>query len=189
MNINHLLYQKNLTKYKLSKISGVPFTVISEISTGKSKLMNCTAGTVYKLAKALDITMEDLLAGNIIHSQNFEAYKSNICHQVKDMGDINFIITILEADEIRNLYLKQRYLESLYLLAMVDYLSRENNLPACNEYNDIRKAKLKETIYPASILTMCAILNSNTPKEESKNEAIPEFMRFNIVESEIRNVC
>jgi len=189
MNINQLLKRKNLTKYKLSKISGVPFTIISEITTGKSKLKNCTAGTVFKLAKALDMTVEDLLADNMLCRQSFEIYKSNICHLVKNIGDIDFIIATLETDEIRNLYRKQQYPESLYLLAMVDYLSRENNLPVCKEYNDIRMTKLKEPIYPASILTMCAILNSDTPKEESKNEAISEFMRFNIIESEIRNVC
>jgi len=189
MNIYQLLRKKNLSKYKLSKISGVPFTIVSEITTGKSKLKNCSAGTVYKLAKALDVTMEDLLADSMAYRQNFETYKSNICHMIKDMGDIDFIIKTLEEDKIRNLYQKQWYPESLYLLAMVDYLSRENDLPVCAEYNDIRMAKLMKPIYPESILTMCAILKSEIPKEESKNEAIPEFMRFNIVESEIRNVC
>jgi len=189
MNINSLLQQKNLTKYKLSKISGVPFTIISDITTGKSKIKNCTAGTLYKLAKTLNVTMEDLLDDSMVYRQNFETYKSNICHLVKNMGDINFIINILEANKIRYLYQKQWYPESLYLLAMVDYLSRENLLPICADYNDIRITKLKEPIYPESILTMCAILNSDIPKKESENEAIPEFMRFNIVESEIRNVC
>ena len=59
----------------------------------------------------------------------------------------------------------------------------------CAEYNDIRIAKLKETIYPAGILMMCAILKSDVPKNNSRKEAIPEFMRFNIIESEVRNVC
>ena len=189
MNINHLLKHKNLSKYKLSKISGVSFTIISEITTGKSKIKNCTAGTLYKLAKALNITMEDLLADSVAFRQNFETYKSNICHMVKDTGDINFIITTLKSNKIRILYQRQWYPECLYLLAMVDYLSRENNIPICAEYDDIRIARLKEPIYPSSILTMCAILNSDAPKNESHNEAIPEFMRFNIIESEIRNVC
>ena len=61
----------------------------------------------------------------------FETFKSNICHQVKDMGDIAFIITILENNTIRCLYNKKWYLESLYLLAMLDYLSRLNDLPIC----------------------------------------------------------
>ena len=188
MNLNDLLKQKNMTKYRLSKVSGVPFTTVSEITTGKSKIKNCTGETLYKLAKALDVTIDDLLAESIEHRQNFETYKSNVCHMVKDMGDIDFIIDTLESDKIRKLYQKKWYPESLYLLAMVDYLSRENGLSICNEYNDIRAAKLQEPIYPSSVITMCAAFKSDAPKEESVMEAIPEFMRFNIVESEVRNV-
>ena len=106
MNINELLRQKNLTKYKLSKISGVPFTTISEITTGKSNIKNCTAETLYKLAKALDVSMESLVADTMEYRQSFETYKSNICHMVKDMGDIDFIIDTLESDKIRKLYKK-----------------------------------------------------------------------------------
>ena len=67
MNINELIKQKNITKYKLSKISGVPFTTISEITTGKSKIKNCTAETLYKLAKALGLKWNavDFEAGTI----------------------------------------------------------------------------------------------------------------------------
>jgi hypothetical protein len=35
---------------------------------------------------------------------------------------------------------------------MLDYLSRENDLPICVEYNDIRATTLKKPIYPASII-------------------------------------
>ncbi|MCL1808633.1 MAG: helix-turn-helix transcriptional regulator [Clostridiales bacterium] len=189
MNINELLKQKGITKYRLSKTSGVPFTTISEITTGKSKIKNCTGDTLYRIAKSLDVTIEELLADSMEYRQGFEAYKSNICHAVKDLGDIDFIIATLESDTIRKLYQRRWYPESLYLLAMVDYLSRLNGLPACAQYNDIRAVKLKETIYPASILTLSAALKSDAPKTDSIREAIPEFMRFNIVESEVRDVC
>ena len=188
MLINELLKQKNMTKYRLSQISGLPFTTISEITTGKSKIKNCTGETLYKLAKSLDVTIEYLLSDSIEYRSDFEIYKSNICHLVKDMGDMKFIIETLESGKIRKLYKKKWYPECLYLLAMIDYLSRENDLPLCDEYNDIRKIKLEETIYPSSILTMCAAFENDTPKIESVNEAIPEFMKFNIVENEVRNV-
>ena len=119
----------------------------------------------------------------------FETYKSNICHLVKNIGDMDFIIDTLESDKIRKLYQKQWYPESLYLLAMVDYLSRENGLPLCEEYGDIRAAKLHNPIYPAGVLAMCAAMQSDAPKRESIAEAIPEFLRFNIIESDVRNVC
>jgi len=38
---------------------------------------------------------------------NFELFKSNICHLVKDMGDMDFIIDVLEANEIRKFFDKK----------------------------------------------------------------------------------
>ena len=189
MNLNDYLEENNMTKYQFAKDSGVPFTTISEITTGKTKIQNCTGATLYKLAKAMDVAIEDLLADSMEYRPAFEIFKSNVCHMVKDRGDIDFIIEILESDKIRELYKRKWYPESLYLLAMVDYLSRENDLPVAAEYSDIRAVKLADPIFPVSILTMCAAMKSDTPKEESLKESIPEFMRFNIVENEIRNVC
>ena len=188
MNFNELLIQKNITKYRVSKISGVPFATISDISTGKTKIEKCSADTLYKLARALDVTMEDLIADSMEYRSSFETFKSNVCHMVHDMGDIDFIIDTLESDKIRKLYQKRWYPESLYLLAMVDYLSRENDLPICTNYNDIRACKLNSAIYPASVIVAAAATKNNKLKEESLMASIPEFKRFNIAENEVRNV-
>ena len=188
MNINELLEQKNITKYKLSKISGVPQTTIIDICSGKAKIEKCSADTLYKIAKALDISMEMLIEESMEYRAEFEIFKSNICHLVKDMGDMDFIIETLETDKIRKLYQKRWYPESLYLLAMIDYLSRENDLPLCKEYNDIRKSSLTEPIFPASIIAMSVASKNDKYKIDSLTAAIPEFIRFNIVESEVRNV-
>lgn len=188
MNFNDLLKQKNITKYRLSKISEVPFATISDISTGKAKIEKCSGDTLYKLAKALGVTMEDLIADNMEYRSSFETFKSNVCHMVHDLGDINFIIDTLESGKIRKLYQMRWYPESLYLLAMVDYLSRENDLPICAEYSDIRKARLREPIFPASVIAISSVSKSEHPKQDSFDRAIPEFKRFNIVESEVRNV-
>ena len=72
MNINDILQQKNMTKYKLSKISGVAFTTVSEITTGKTNIKNCTGETLYKIADALDVRIEDLLAESMEYRQSFE---------------------------------------------------------------------------------------------------------------------
>lgn len=188
MNINNLLKEKNMSKYRLAKDSGVPYTTISEITTGKSKIKNCTGDTLYRLAKTLHVTMEDLLADSMEHRQSFDVYKSNVCHMVKDMGDMDFIIEVLETDKIRKLHQRQWYRESLYLLAMLDYLSRENDLPICEEYDDIRSTRLSEPVYPLSVIAMSELAHSDQPKKDSFAHAIPEFKRFNIVEGEVRNV-
>jgi len=188
MNLNDLLKQKNMTKYKLSKISGIPFSTISDISTGRAKIENCSGETLYRLSKALNVTMEDLIADSMEYRQSFENYKSTVCQTLKEMGDIDFIIETLESNEIRKLYNRHWYPESLYLLAMVDYLSRENGLPLCTEYSDIRMARLREQIYPAGVVAMCAASESERYKKESYDSAIPEFRRAGIIEGEVRNV-
>ena len=188
MAIEKLLDQQGLTKYRLSKISGVPYATVNDICNGKVKVEKCSVETVYRLSRALNTTMETFIEDAVECRSGFETFKSNICHQVHDMGDISFIIDTLKSGRIRKYFDKQWYPESLYLLAMVDYLSRENSLPLCKDYNDIRAVRLQTTIYPSSILALCAAINSDEPKNESAEASIPEFIRFNIVEGEVRNV-
>ena len=188
MNINTMLEKKSITKYRLAKISGIPQTTVIDICSGKAKIENCSAVTVYKLAKTLGVTMESLIVSNVEYRPSFETFKSNVCHAVKDLGDLDFLIGTLESGRIRELYERGWYAESLYLLSMVDYLSNENGFPLCDEYGDIRQAKLRRKIYPAGVLALCAAFKSDEPKRESLREAIPEFLRHNIVEAEVRNV-
>lgn len=52
---------------------------------------------------------------------SFELFKSNVCHWLKEEGDIDFLIQVLESDLIRKYYNRKWYLESFYLLGMLDY--------------------------------------------------------------------
>lgn len=119
---------------------------------------------------------------------HFEIFKSSICHLVKDKGDMDFIIDVLRENEIRKYWDRKWYPESFYLLAMLDYLCRENGLPICKDYDDIRKYKLSEPIYPRDIMVAAKLSPALDEREASVENAIPEFLRFNIVEGEIRNV-
>ena len=119
---------------------------------------------------------------------SFEVFKSNTCHYVKDMGDLDFIAAILKSDEVRKLYKKYWYPEALYLLAMLDYLSRINDIPLCTRYNDLRKCKLERPVYPVGVLLYSEVLQSDEPLRIAGEEAIPEFKQFNIIESDVRNV-
>ena len=118
----------------------------------------------------------------------FELFKSNVCHKLKALGDINFLIDTIESKDIIDYYNRSWYPECLYLLAMVDYISRENDVPLCEEYNQYRKLKLNDTIYPSSILSATAASNNNEIIERALKNAIPEFLQFNIVEGDVRNV-
>ena len=195
MDLTSLLKERNLSVYQCSKESGVPYTTLLDILKRKTRIEKCTAETIYKFVKALNVEMEELLIecfkedDTIPYRRDFEIYKSNVCHLVKDKGDIDFIIDTLKKNEIRTYWERKWYPESFYLLAMVDYLSRENDLPLCNDYKDIRNYMLPEPLYPRDIILTAQLDALLDVKEQSLKEAIPEFLRFNIVESEIRNVC
>lgn len=188
MNICEILNQKHLSKYRVAKNSGIPYMTLNDICSGKTNLGRCSADTVYKLAKELNIPMEELLEPVIEARPSFDLFKSNVCHRLKELGDIDFLIDAIERDDITAYYKKTWYPESLYLLAMVDYISRINNVPLCDSFDEIRKLKLKKPVYPSSVIAASAVAKDERILEEAKAASIPEFMRFNIVESEIRNV-
>ena len=57
MIIEDLLSRREMTKYRLAVESGVPHATLNDICSGKTKLEKCSAETVYKLAKALGVSM------------------------------------------------------------------------------------------------------------------------------------
>ena len=61
MDLQELFNSRNMSKYQLSKISGVPKTTIMDICSGKSSLEKCNAKTIYQIAKALNCSMEDIM--------------------------------------------------------------------------------------------------------------------------------
>ena len=119
---------------------------------------------------------------------DFEVFKSNISHTEKDKGDLDFIIELLQADDIRTYWNQKQYPEALYLLAMLDYLSRINEIPLCTRYDDMRKCSLDRMIYPKDVILLDKLMPEKEMKKQSVEEGIPEFLRFHIIESDIRNV-
>ena len=71
-----------------------------------------------------------------------EAYK-NYCEdldqKIKEMGELNFLVSYLKNNEVSILYNLNRKKESKYLLALVDELCVKYNFPLCKEYDEIRE--------------------------------------------------
>ena len=61
MTINELLAENGMTKYRLAKLSGVPHTTLNDICNGKTRIEKCSGETLYKLAKALCVSIETLM--------------------------------------------------------------------------------------------------------------------------------
>lgn len=182
-----LLNDKRMSVYQCSKISGIPYTTLLEVVNGKTDINKCSAETVYRLAKALNIDMESLLQRNDI--DEFETFKSNIKHLLKEKGDFLFLIETYLNDDIRKYWNNYQKAKALYLLSTVDYLSRINNLPIAEDYNDLRNYVLTKTLLSED-LRLSKVLNSNLNIEKNAlKDSIPEFARFNIVERDLRDVA
>lgn len=188
MMIQEILDTKHYSKYRVAKLSNLPYMTLNDICKGKTRLEKCSAETVYRLAQALDVSVEDLLADYLLNRSSFDNFKSAICHRVKEKGDLGFILDTIQSGDIQRYYQRKWYPESLYLLAMVDYLSKENGIPLCDEYNDLRHAKLEKPIYPAGVLAVSAAAQNDDALRRAEKSAIPEFKQYNIIESEVRNV-
>lgn len=61
MDLQTLLEQKNISRYRLSQMSGVPKTTVLDICSGKSSIENCNAKTILQLSKALGCSMEEVM--------------------------------------------------------------------------------------------------------------------------------
>ena len=75
MIIEDLLIKRNCTKYRLAIQAGVPHATLSDICSGKTRIEKCSAETVYRLAKALNVSMELLTEDGIRQSEREQAYE------------------------------------------------------------------------------------------------------------------
>ncbi|MCI8525917.1 MAG: hypothetical protein HFF17_08360 [Oscillospiraceae bacterium] len=94
---------------------------------------------------------------------SFEPLKRHICHQLRRLRDIGFILDTL------------------------DYISRINGVPLAGEYEDLRQCRPKTTLYPSGILAVCAAANSDAARADAVRNSIPAFIRFHILEGEVRD--
>ena len=183
------LKEKNMTVYECSKKSKIPYSTLSDLAKGKKQIEKCSCDTVYKLAKALDTTVEFLIEElHIPKRPDFELFKSNVCHDIKRKGDLNFIIDIISSHTIQDYWSIKWYLEAMYLIGILDYLCRVNNIPKCSDYDLYRGYKMDNLIVPRSVLYTEMFVRGTEYREKCIRNSIPELLNFNIVEGDIRNV-
>ena len=65
MIVDILMDRNHMTKYWLSRSSGIPHATLNDICSGKTKIEKCTAETIYRLAQALNVSMEQLVETGI----------------------------------------------------------------------------------------------------------------------------
>ena len=64
-----------MTKYILAKRAGIANATVSELCSGKTSIEKCSAGTIYKIAKVLNVPMEDLLEERMTELERERSYE------------------------------------------------------------------------------------------------------------------
>lgn len=91
MSLQALLDMRNISMYRLSKMSGVSKTVIIDICSGKSAIENCTAKTVYSISRALGLSVEDMMKAC---SDFYFDEEDGCCDNSTVLGAVDFITGI-----------------------------------------------------------------------------------------------
>ncbi|MCR5595244.1 MAG: helix-turn-helix transcriptional regulator [Lachnospiraceae bacterium] len=183
MYIKKYLEDKGISIYKLANDAKVAYPTVFNIVNGKVDILNCALGVIKKISDALNLSIDEFMT-LCDKNYSFALFRSEQCHLVKRMGEIDYVINTLESGVIEHYWKLDMRAESFYMLAMLDYLSKRNELPLCEEYNEIRKYKLEKKIYPADTELSNKLLAKDSYKE-ALSHAIPEFLEYNIVECEV----
>ena len=89
-----ILEEKNLSLYRLEKESHISHATIFDLYNEKSDIKKCSVELIFKLAVALDMDVKELYSyltysnlNLISYSREFDLFKSNVCHELNNIGD------------------------------------------------------------------------------------------------------
>ena len=206
MYLNELMNACHMSRAELSARSNIPESTLRAILNGKAQLDRCEAATLYNIAYALDVSVEDILEGywdalerdapsrTSVHDENslmnFYVLADSMLGRLRATGDLAFIDGIDQNEWIERLYQGREYRCALFLLGMMDYLCRKNGVRQVARYDEYRKARLDGPVYALRTLNVNdddgAFQRART---EAENSAIPELGRYGIymTEEDIRH--
>lgn len=188
-----LLEQKNISLYRLERISGIPHATLSDIYNEKVDIKNVSVQVFNKLAKALKMKMDKLYAIltyedmlNVSFNKEFDLFKSNICQELKRLGDKKFLEKYIHTNVIQNHIENCNIPKALYLVSLIDYLCEKHKLPQIKDFDNVRQYSIKNVVVSESLYRLME--SKQTTISEIYKESIPLFLNHHIIESEIENV-
>ncbi len=189
-----ILNSKNMSLYELEKASSISHATLNDIYNERSNINNCTISIMSKLADALKMNIDELYKtlnydnlSLFAYSSDFDLFKSDTLQRLKVSDEVAFVANVINLKEIDNYFYDKKYLESLYLLSLVDYLCAKNKIPQLEQYNYFREYKF-DKIYVSKSIYLLLTLKQIKVTDIFKS-AIKEFLKHNIVEAEIENVA
>ena len=206
MYLNELMNACHMSRADLSARSNIPESTLRDILNGKAQLDRCEAATLYNIAYALDVSVEDILEGywdalerdapsrTSVHDENslmnFYMLADSMLGRLRATGDLAFIDGIDQNEWVERLYDDGQYRCALFLVGVMDYLCRKNGIWQIARYNEYRELRLDSPVYSLSTLNV----NSGDgdfqrARNDAENNAIPELGRYGIylTEEDIRH--
>ena len=198
MFLNDMMKDKHMTRAHLRRQSGLPESTLRNILNGTTQLDHCEAATLLSLANVMGTTVKDLLCkywaecgtdaepeAKAVHDGEsilyfYMMYEAALIKR-RLLGDIGFIREMSGCQWIERFYSDSQYRIALFLLGLVDYLSRQHHLKPNPQYDEYRKLSLDQPVYSPSTMA-----NYDDPDAYKKAMAyaetcsIPELARFNI---------
>lgn len=117
---------------------------------------------------------------NQILKEPFSRYRSFLQHKVKN-NELETILYILDSEIIRQCEKDNNFLFAFYTLALLDLLCQKHGYDLCSDYDDLRKLKLATPFYVGETYLL--------KNYKETREYIPEFLKYNIFEVLIYDVC
>lgn len=184
MRFFELLEAHQMSAYKLAKMTGIPYTTIFDLVHYRTLPKNISLDHALKIADALDIDVKELVKIEGAPMTNFEFFRSQLIMNIKSYGPNKFVNRVVKNKEVDFYYKNGGIEHALFLLGVIDYLSRKYHLSINRKrYNDLRKLHLKKPLFCSNDIISFSSLEEAESVLGIKIEE--EFRRFNIVETEI----
>ena len=206
MYLNELMNACHMSRAELSARSNIPESTLRAILNGKAQLDRCEAATLYNIAYALDVSVEDILEGYwdalerdapariAVHDDsslmNFYVLADSMLGRLRATGDLAFIDGIDQNEWIERLYDDEQYRCALFLVGIMDYLCRKNGVRQVARYDEYRALRLDSPVYSLNTLNVDSDEGDyQRARNEAENNAIPELGRYGIylTEEDIRH--
>lgn len=137
------------------------------------------------MANDLEIAIQKMKNTDYVPDSDFTWFTSEMGHRLKRKGDIQFISTTLDDEDLQISILPKR--QQLYLVAMLDYLCHLNGLPLLEQLEPYRADKLEALTFPDGVWLFTRATQDVERAKRIYNNSIEEFIQHNIVEYDIRN--
>lgn len=143
MELKEYLKENNMTIRHLSQITGIPYTTLYDIVNDRVALEDCQYKTLRKIADCVNTSVDEL----VYHKEEFQTFRNKLHHRIARTDELELLVEVIEQQEIDYYYRHNDVVKALYMLSLIDYISKKNELPLCVEYSTLRKKKLAEPYY------------------------------------------